>query len=137
MSFLTRPGSVLPRPEVFRRLAEAGAARAEVHFSGGNDEGGVDSIEFLDADGTVILQLEEYYAEQVYDRERNRYVEKRPPTDQELLVTALCEPVYNKYHGFAGEFYVSGKIIWSVAEQRVTMDAQETVDAYEDIDEEL
>lgn len=43
----------MERSEVFALLAAKGAAKAVVHFSGGNDEGGVDGIELLDKDGNV------------------------------------------------------------------------------------
>lgn len=40
--------------EVFAALRKLGATKAVAHFSGGNDEGGVDSIDFFDSTGNRL-----------------------------------------------------------------------------------
>ncbi len=53
------------------------------------------------------------------------------------LAQALSAPVYDRYSSFAGEFSVSGEIVWEVGTQRVYMKGEESVDHYEDIGMEL
>jgi len=44
--------------EVFRRIRERGAVRAVVEFSGGNDEGGAESIALYDGEGREVGKVE-------------------------------------------------------------------------------
>ena len=105
----------MTRSELFEKLRSRGIKRIEVCFSGGNDEGGVDDII---ADG-------EYF---------NR---GEVGSENWELTKALCEPVYDKYCSFAGEFYVDGKVIYDVEKETITMTGSEEVPSYESFNEEL
>jgi hypothetical protein len=108
----------LSRDDVFSELARVGAIRAVVEFSGGNDEGGPDRVRLFTADGeltdlTVCAQPNE-------------------PTPQEAaeekLADALSEPIYDRYHTFAGDFEVAGELIWDVIDRTVQMVKDERED---------
>jgi hypothetical protein len=108
------------RDQVFAELAKRGIAKAVVHFSGGEDEGGVDApIALLDSSDKVMNQMEECY-------------DDRPVGIDKQLSKALCAPVYDKYYSFAGEYYVHGQLVWNVADRKVLLDGEESHSTYED-----
>lgn len=91
------------RQLAFARLKEKGVARAEVEFSGGYDEGGVDSISLYDSEGIVVekLNVEDGFGE------------------------VLSIPIYEKYWSFAGEPSVTGVVSWDVANETITISGDE------------
>jgi hypothetical protein len=101
----------MTRTEVFAEITRRGADRAVVEFSGGNDEGGPDSITLF-KDDAPIATLSAWLSEQ----------DATP--DQEAvarLVDALSDPVFEAYGTFAGDFDVTGEVIWDVGERTVQM----------------
>lgn len=134
-------------------LAAAGVTTVEIEFSGGNDEGGVDEMRFLDAGGNTVEMPKSNAHESrywtggkevnegwmVYDRSLgDTYAEqKRPATDEEIRVAkidkVLTAPIYARYYSFAGEFYVHGTVTWDVAAGTHDMSGQESHEVWEDI----
>jgi hypothetical protein len=115
--------------EVFRRIREWGAARAVVEFSGGNDEGGADSIVLYDREGEMIGEVHGHYAGGHWDPEKGRFVEVPPTPEQRIeaeLAEALEGPVYEEYGGFAGDFSVSGRVTWDAQTGKVSMSGEES-----------
>lgn len=134
-------------------LTAVGVATVEIEFSGGNDEGGVDEMRFLDTDGKPVEMPKSSAHERivwkdgrdqsegwvVYDRSlsedyRHQY---RPATDEEIRVAkidkVLTAPIYARYYSFAGEFYVHGMVTWDVAAGTHKMSGQESHEVWEDI----
>jgi len=107
----------MSRPEVFAGLASRGADRAVVQFSGGNDEGGPDSIALYKGEEEICALSTWPSREEVEDA----------PADARL-VDALSEPVFQEYGTFAGDFDVTGEVIWDVAERTVRMVKDERAD---------
>jgi hypothetical protein len=99
----------MTRDEVFQQLRQKGVKKAVVHFSGGNDEGGADSIVLHTSDGT-----------------ETEAVGWRSTSEGELN-NALSEPVYAAYGGFAGDFSVDGEVVWDVEKRTVVMSKSEQV----------
>lgn len=151
----------LPRSEVFRILRTKGIGKVEVSFSGGNDEGGADEASFFDMEGAPIdLKLPEAYKGHSFDgQDENKWYvhdgyepdnpdtgrrgkpKYREATDDErdlsILRASLETPIYERYHTFAGEFYVSGTLEWDVKGTRVVMDGNEEVKSYEPFNREV
>ena len=126
------------RNSVFTALQTKNVAKALVHFSGGGDEGGVNSIELVDSTGKIIETLNEYYEGAMqWDSNANKWIESAPPTDEQKLSRDLCCPVYEQYHSFAGEFYVNGTVIWDVKTRKVTNEGIEEVRSDESFSEEI
>jgi hypothetical protein len=129
----------MDRAEVFRLLRERGAAQAVVEFHGGSDEGETNGISLLDADENEIGTLETIMAPLRHVPETNENVRARELTPDEKtqnrLVEALEAPVWNRYGGFDGTCSVEGEIIWDVASETVTLDADEST--FESVVEEL
>lgn len=141
------------RAQVFERLEELGAAKAVVEFSGGNDEGGADSITLHDAGGNEIGEVREYVPPYVVGADggwlkeevegyggrkclRPVVREHTPEEEAEMaLAAALAAPVYERFHSFAGDFSASGEVVWDVAARTATMSGSESV--YEPFEEEF
>ncbi len=98
----------LNRAGAFAALADMGADRAVVEFSGGNDEGGPDAVTAFKGE-EVIRTLPTWW--QAEDPERHLVA----------LTDALSAPVYEVYGTFAGDFDVSGEVIWDVEAKTVQM----------------
>lgn len=127
----------MTRSEVFGKLRSMGIARAVVEFSGGGDEGGVDSITLEYQDGKS-KEISEYYENTTWDSSAKKWVKPEGnPTEEESISVELSTPVYDKYHTFAGEFHVNGRVIWDVEKSKVTMEGQESVEEYEDFEDEV
>ncbi|RDJ34924.1 MAG: hypothetical protein DWQ19_08805 [Crenarchaeota archaeon] len=97
------------RQEAFEELVRRGMAEAKVEFSGGGDEGGVDNVILTDDKGNHH-EISPYQCD----------------SKDEEFIEALSEPIDNEYGSFAGEFQVSGCVIWNVADKKVRMQKAET-----------
>lgn len=113
----SNPSSLMSRSEVFAELARRGAERAVVEFSGGNDEGGADAITLYMAAAAPHALPTWFEGEQSAESRRD-----------ERLADALSGPVYEEYGTFAGDFDVSGEVIWDLAEWTVQMVRDERAD---------
>ena len=126
MSYLT-PRDSIPY-DIRAAIIGRGATKAVVTFSGGNDEGGADSIRLFDGD-TKVTELEAVWDEwddEMWDPEKQKWVPNtapKPPTDKLAeWLTGLPEGRFS----FNGEGYIdgtvtvdttTGKIGWSVNQQ--------------------
>jgi hypothetical protein len=116
---------MLDRPGAFAELARLGADRAVVEFSGGNDEGGPDSITLYQGENNVSALSPSAYAG------LNASAAQKAEAD---LVACLSQPIYDQFGGFDGDFDVYGELIWDVAAQTVHMLRDERSE-YEHIEE--
>jgi len=107
----------MTRDEAWAELARRGATRVVVEFSGGNDEGGPESIVLYgpDLDDPSKLVSIGTVEESFGDAE----------DADELLADALSKPIYDAYGSFAGEFSVDGKVTWDAPTRTVTMNKVE------------
>lgn len=105
------------RADAFAELANRGADRAVVEFSGGNDEGGPDSIT-LYAGEDALTTLPAWYDGEDDPKEQSNA----------RLAAALSDPVFEQYGTFAGDFDVTGEVIWDVAAKTVQMIRDERSD---------
>lgn len=126
----------LSRGEIFNRLRALGAAKATVEFSGGGDEGGVDSITLHDGEGNELpIKLEKNYSGSRWDG--TKWLSVEPDTENNKLAGALAAPVNERYGSFAGDFYVSGTVDYDVVAGTVKINKSERVESYEDSEEDL
>ncbi len=98
----------LDRAGAFAALKRLGADRAVVEFSGGNDEGGPDAITLFAGEDT-LRSLPTWWQAGGEDR------------DLGPLSDALSAPVFEAYGTFAGDFDVTGEVIWDVRASTVAM----------------
>lgn len=109
----------MDRKELFAELRRRGAARAIANFSGGHDEGGVDDIQLLSETGFPVGTIQPWGAEGI----------------EKEIADVICEPVYNRYYSFAGEFYVNGTVTWDVEKETVVMTGSESEEVWNDFEE--
>lgn len=137
----------------FKGMEKRGIAKIEIEFSGGHDDGGIDSLTAFDKDGNEVkLPEKKYYITTRYSRnqeERGYYesgdyqnfypLSKMPAEDREYceFIDNLHNIVYSKYYTFAGEFYVHGTATIDAVNKTANIDGQETVEQYEDFTEVL
>jgi hypothetical protein len=95
--------------ELGKLLAEVGADMAVAPFSGGNDEGGIESVELM-KDGETFDSVG--WAEKDATRAR--------------IYEIMEEPVAAEYGSFAGEFFVSGEVVYEPESQRLRMTRTES-----------
>lgn len=96
--------STLTRDQVFDQLAALGLASVRMGFYGGHDEGNVEDVKCLDADGhDVDVEIDE-------------------PSD---LYDALCQPIYDRYGGFDGDPEIWGELVWTVADRSLVIEGSE------------
>ncbi len=115
----------MSRELMFNHLRTLGVTKVVLEFSGGGDEGGVDS-------GTVYYGGPKNYEE----KDLPLYKGELPGFDGDI-VSELSEPVYDKYHSFAGEFHVYGEVVWDVDLGKVLMEGKESVETWKPIDGEV
>jgi hypothetical protein len=124
----------MDRDEVFTRLRERGVAQAAVEFSGGRDEGETDKISLLDANDVEIgilepieIPLNLISGTDTYARERQLTAEEE---EHNAFIEVLEAPVWDRYVGLGGDYRVEGAIIWAVADETVTLKADEFIAEY-------
>jgi len=100
---------------VFREMATRKVVRAEVEYSGGNDEGGADTIRLFHEDG--------------------HKEELEPYDNTDVLIDQLSELPGLEYGSFAGDFSVSGTFVVDLATRSIKMDGQES--SYEPVSREF
>ena len=154
----TTPSDVRSAMQALRDL---GVATVKVDFSGGNDEGGADGIDFLDAAGVKIpgVASSSAYSTRTWDPvtknygpdhwvvssyvddatkpQSTRYVET-PATDEQIRLAKIQQvleaPIYDRFGSFAGEFEVYGQVIWDVNAGTHTLTGQESSTTWEELD---
>ena len=125
----------LPRYEIFRLLRELGTTRVEIEFSGGGDEGGIDNIVAYKKDVVLDVKLEEAYIPTVYCPSTKTWKPERAMTDQEKLCQALGKPIDDAYGSFAGEYHVNGTLVYDVLNETIKMNKSESVETWEESEE--
>jgi hypothetical protein len=103
--------------------------KLEIEFSGGNDEGGVDSYAAFAPDGSELkFAFERTWPDVFVD---GRY-QQRELTEEERRVNQLLDtleqPIDDRYGSFAGDFHVNGRLTYDVAEGTVAFAGDESTD---------
>lgn len=103
------------KERVFSLLRARGAVKAVLQYSGGNDEGEVESIQLHvpagkspeGADVTAYVDLPVSWRAKEGDKE---------------LATLLEQPIDDRYGSWAGDFSAYGTLTWDVTAGTVVMD---------------
>jgi len=122
-------------------LTALGYVSARADFQGGNDEGGVESITAIKADGTEVDLPGYIYTPSIYDPETRTWRDGEPNSDLNRdhidLINLLNKPVDDEFGSFAGDFYVSGYVFFDVAANKVTMNGEEEIKSNRSFGEEF
>lgn len=119
----------------WRLMRVMGYVKAEIHFSGGNDQGCVDKITLWDDNGEehdLDPWYPSYYTMETtaepqppYGHHLKYIPDKTPQVNKEKLAHLLQRPVEDEYESFAGDFYVDGTVTWDARSQTITMEKEE------------
>jgi hypothetical protein len=141
--------------QAMQALKDLGVTKVSIPFSGGNDEGGADDIDYFDADGNTVegIPTNQAHLSQKWDADHQTFVDEgwmvtnwnvrpsvsRPATDEEVTVAKLTQvleyPIYDRWGSFAGEFYVQGTLTWDVSTGKHTLEGQESHEVWESFSE--
>lgn len=111
---------MITKNEIYNFIKSMGATKAVVGFSGGNDDGGCDEICFYNGK-TLVHTAGEPHVPSHYDKIRGTWVKERALNEVELILEAMCKPVYDRYDTFCGEFDVTGEVIYDVENKSVNL----------------
>jgi len=98
----------MTKQEIFRAIQDRGGDRAEVWFSGGEDEGGANFIALWK--GNKVVENLSSLLHETKDLKEKQFVE------------TLCDPIEYEFHGFAGRPLIIGKLTWTCNDHKVSMD---------------
>lgn len=110
-----------------KRVTEAfdkwGIVKVEVSFSGGNDEGGADSMTFYigGEDGPTPIDNSKFKYSYTHhrDSETGKWgTRELTPEQKEInaFLDMLEEPIQRQWGSFAGEFYVDGDLVYDLSD---------------------
>lgn len=123
------------RDRLTKAFAQFGIVRAEIAFSGGNDQGGADSHAYFDKDGNQLDPSNfNYVYTNSYDHDTKQWV-KKDLTQEEQDINAMLdiveEPLQSRWGSWAGDFYVDGTLTYDLsdpnAESYTVLDFEEQV----------
>ena len=123
------------RNEAFKYLKSINVRKVIIDFSGGGDEGGVDQITLYEKGGE--RNINEWTNNKTWNNTKKCWELITPPSIEHELSVCLCKPIYDKYNGFAGNFYVSGQLTWNVKDKSVKISGKESEEVWDDIEEDL
>ena len=141
----------------FDGMTKRGINRIEIHFSGGNDEGGIDQIQATALEGNEIVIEDTPWVSSCYENQtvtkgvwlphhahggdfQNQKFVPLSDLDAEVLDninfrSSFENIVYGKYYTFAGNYYVEGTAILDVSENVAKITALEGVQEWSDVEE--
>ena len=120
----------LPSPdETLAILQATGVSKVDVHFYGGHDSGDVEDITVY-TDVGIQFRYQDLFRDidQVIEPELEAMGGKHPDYLRRRGIRfeeALVDPVWSQYGSFAGDFAVSGNLIYNCAEGTVLMSGQQ------------
>jgi len=124
----------LPSPgETLAILQEIGVSKLDIHFYGGHDSGDVENITMYINNGQDSF-IEFCYKDlfdgidQVIEPEPEAMDGKHPDYHRRRGIRfeeALVDPIWSQYGSFAGDFAVSGNLIYDCVQGTVLMSGQE------------
>jgi hypothetical protein len=137
--------------EAMRALRSLGVTEVNVHFSGGNDSGGADSLVARDANGNEVpIPQSGAHTSSQWDPNTRTWIDtgwvvnestptgwnERPATQEEIrwarIGEVLEQPIYDRWGTFAGDFEVDGTLTWNVLTGTHELHGQESMTSWQD-----
>ena len=115
----------------FELLRARGACRAEVSFTGGHDEGGVEGI-VLTLDSGEKVELEHWYCGGYRIGEHGAYVPvSTPANEDEELADLLSGPVDSVFGSWGDVPHTDGTLVWVTHSTTVTAELRYGQDTWQ------
>lgn len=124
----------LNKPRTFELLRKKGVVRAELEFSGGHDEGDVNSIMLFKEEGWEIENLVVWYCGG-YGYEGGQWVPmSKPANEDEELSDLLQGPINERFGSWGGVDSTHGTLTWDVKAGTAKMEYHQDEPAYHEED---
>ena len=100
-------------------VKEAGAAKLEASYSGGNDEGGVDDLKLIDADGKEMKAPDTWVERDPVPGDHAYRIRDGKVHDYHPLWEAADNMLSTEFGSWAGEFSAHGTLFADLKERKV------------------
>jgi hypothetical protein len=110
-------------PKILAKMEEFGISHIEASYSGGNDEGGINSVMATDDKGTPVELTEDRFID---TGETWGNGQPRMTYNEAALKSLLDSLLSTKYLSWAGDFEAHGTLYVSLKERRAWTQGEET-----------
>lgn len=117
------------RNKIWEILGSRNVTKVTIAFSGGNDEGYAENPVFHMADGSTQELVISSWPQGHWRYGENGCVY----TEDQLLYMSLEKPINDRYGTFAGEYEVSGELVWDVTLKKAVLDTNESETTWNNI----
>jgi len=125
MEIIHRSMSNISRARAFQILRQRGVIRAELTYSGGDDEGSVNDIQLIKPIESMIESTLGYNLSLPLAPDGCRQGEGAAAEDVELA-RILEWPIHDRFGSWSGDYSAYGTLVWTVEGETVVMDVSET-----------
>ena len=124
----TRYKDHIPTPgQALEMLKAVGVSRVNLRFYGGHDSGDVEEVTVEIDEPGITFQYDELFGD--HDIGYTKTDDERPHgfTQSRIrLKDALADPIWSRYGSFAGDFSVSGNLVYDCVKGTVEMSGEES-----------
>ena len=113
--------------EALGMLKAVGVSRVNLRFYGGHDSGDVEEVTVEIDDPGITFQYDELFGD--HDIGHTKTDDERPhsfTTAKIRLKDALADPIWSKYGSFAGDYSVSGNLVYDCVKSTVELSGEES-----------
>lgn len=118
--------------DIFDWIKSKGGDKCFASYSGGEDEGFVEGVQIRKGNDLVCMLEHTGYELTFFD---GKWMRKNP-TQDDIMIDLVCEPIFNRYGSFAFEGYVDGYVLWDAETRRMVLNGKETETVWNQISEE-
>lgn len=119
MEQLGFPSQADAKQKLFEEMRKVGASRLEAHYSGGNDEGGVDSIDVLVNDKAEAIPVPEMWTARAPKEGEMAWNKDGMVHEYNPLFEAVDAMLTTEFGSWAGDFSAYGTLFADLKENRV------------------
>ena len=120
MEALGYPNQGRAKVELLRVVREAGATRLVASYSGGNDEGGVDGIVLIDAEGKEMPTPDQWIERDPKPGDSEWAIRDGKVSEFHPLWAAADAMLETEFGSWAGEFSAYGQLVADTVTGKVT-----------------
>ena len=124
----TRMKEHMPTPgQALEMLKAVGVSRVNLRFYGGHDSGDVEEVTVEIDDPGITFQYDELFGDHDIGYRKEDHEREHSFTRSVIrLKDALADPIWSKYGSFAGDFSVSGNLVYDCVKSTVELSGEES-----------
>lgn len=124
----TRYKNHMPTPaQALEMLKAVGVSRVNLRFYGGHDSGDVEEVTVEIDDPGITFRYDDLFGD--HDIGHTKTDDERPHSFSPNLIRlkdALADPIWSKYGSFAGDYSVSGNLVYDCVNNTVKLSGEES-----------